>query len=67
MDTLAEWLYNHYYVQQQLSVGWDFTPWPDLTPELRTVWEDEARTIRKAVDRDGFKDYDPDHRRRRRA
>lgn len=48
IDTLPAWLYQRYTPAQPL--------WEDLSESDRSYWEHEARAVRRAVARNGFKD-----------
>ncbi|BET51789.1 hypothetical protein RGQ21_67710 [Kitasatospora aureofaciens] len=47
-DTLAEWLFNRYFLSG--------TPWSDLDEDNKSFWEHEANAVRRAVARGGFKE-----------
>jgi len=48
-DTLPAWLY------QRFAVIHGAPPWDRLTDSERPYWEHQARAVRRAVARDGFK------------
>ena len=64
-STLAEWIYNRLRKQGRLdddSVDMVVTravPWSELSKDDRDFWTHEAGAYRRAVARDGFKDYNP--------
>lgn len=50
-DTLAEWLHFRF----ARCVSESRTSWGDLSEEDRAFWEHEAKAVRRAVARGGFK------------
>lgn len=50
-DTLAHWLYRRF--------GQSAAPWEDLDLVDREYWEHEAKAVRRAVARGGFRTPDP--------
>lgn len=51
-DTLPEWLF--------LRMARSFKTWDELSEDDRDYWAHEARAVRRAVARSGFKKEDPD-------
>lgn len=51
-ERLGEWLYRRFRPYN--------TPWAEFSQDDRDYWAHEARAVRRAVERGGFKDYDPE-------
>ncbi|MEU3522352.1 hypothetical protein AB0E62_00490 [Streptomyces sp. NPDC038707] len=49
-DTLAPWLHRRFGTRGQHGQSWDA-----LSDEDKAYWEHEARAVRRAVERGGFK------------
>lgn len=56
-DTFPEWLYNR--MRCHFELGPSRVPWRELSTDDVDYWKHEAAAIRRAVARDGFKNYDP--------
>ncbi|MFJ2697487.1 hypothetical protein ACIO5Z_14835 [Streptomyces rochei] len=50
-DTLAAWLFQRFYLGSE--------PWERLDEDNRSYWEHEARAVRRAVARGGYKTGEP--------
>ncbi|MFG6300178.1 hypothetical protein [Streptomyces rochei] len=50
-DTLAAWLFQRFYLGSE--------PWERLDEDNRSYWEHEARAVRRAVARGGYKTEEP--------
>ncbi|MFC1260695.1 MULTISPECIES: hypothetical protein [Streptomyces] len=50
-DTLAAWLFQRFYLGSE--------PWEGLDEDNRSYWEHEARAVRRAVARGGYKTEEP--------
>lgn len=55
-DTLAEWLFQRFITDEPFKSDTARKAWSELSHEDQQFWEHEARAVRRAVARGGFKD-----------